>query len=101
MSNMLCNHFFRSCVVRFGRDKIVELKDNCNNRVEGRNKVCVESYESRSDGIFACNCKIDKMSEDLKGEFAPVPASRCMMLCCRRVVHRNCRREEQEGDGRL
>ena len=59
-----------SCIVEFDGDKVAELKDreNCNNRFKGT-KVCVENYESKKDGIFACNVKIDRMNDDLVGDW--------------------------------
>ena len=60
-----------SCVVKFGRDEVVELengRDTCNDRYDRKHKVCVENYFSRPDRIYACNVAIDKMDKDLVGE---------------------------------
>jgi hypothetical protein len=54
--------------VEFDGQNVVEVKDECNNNFLRSHKVCVENYESRPDGIFACNVRIEKMAEVLEGK---------------------------------
>jgi hypothetical protein len=93
--------------VTFDGQDVVELKDECNDRFLRASKVCVENYESRPDGIFACNVRVDKMVKELEGKGTTF-CSRCWYLVLTstgkfsiRVEHTDRRRSEKTVDFNL